>query len=229
MATSGEEMESVKSHCNRCQRETNQDILHSETVKWEDPSDDENYPPTCGTDIYQMLKCCGCDLISFKHVDWMQGRYDDKGNDVPEIYFYPPAIYRTEPKWIYDLDWFNDEQSFVRKLLKEIYNSLHNGGRRLATMGIRALIEHVMVKKAGDQGSFVKNIDKFAGQGLISISQKDILSAVLEAGHATIHRAYSPTIEDLHTCMDIAESIVEAIYIHPSKAEILKNNIPGRT
>lgn len=223
-------METVRSHCNRCQRETNQDVLHSETVDWEDPSDDDNYPPVRGTDIYQMLKCRGCDAISFRHVDWIYGRCDDKGRDLPEIAFYPPAIYRRAPKWFNDLDdLFDEEQKFIYDLMSEIYSCLRNDSRRLATMGIRALIEHIMIKKAGEQGSFAKNLDAFSAQGLISSSQEEILKVVLEAGHATIHRSYSPTTEDLHVCMDIAESIVESIYIHPQKAEKLKKKIPKRS
>lgn len=222
-------MDTVKSHCNRCQRDTNQDVLHSETVKWEDRDDDGNYAPIQGTDIYQMLKCRGCDSISFRNVDWIAGRCDDRGHDVPEFYFYPPAVYRPEPKWLNGLDnIIEEEQKFIYDLLKEIYNSLHNDSRRLATMGIRALLEHIMIKKVGDQGSFAKNLDAFGAHGLISLSQEDILNAVLEAGHAAMHRSYSPTTEDLHTCMDIAESIVESIYIHPDMANKLKGKIPPR-
>ncbi len=222
-------MDVEKSHCNTCQRETNQDVLHEEAVEWEYPSDDEHYPPDQGTDIYQMLKCRGCGTISFKNETWIRGNYDEKGNSVPYSYYYPPAIYRPEPKWLNELDsYLEEEQKFVHDLMKEIYSSLHNDSRRLATMGIRALIEHIMIKEVGDQGSFVKNLDAFGAHGLISLSQEDILKTVLEAGHAAIHRSYSPTTEDLHTCMDIAESIVESIYIHPRKAESLKKGIPGR-
>lgn len=225
-------MDTVKSHCNRCQGETNQDVLHSETVKWEEIIDEDEEGggfQISGTDIYQMLKCRGCDSITFKYEEWFEGNYDERGNRVPEFHYYPPAIYRPEPKWLNDLDsFFEEEQKFIHDLMKEIYSSLHNDSRRLATMGIRALIEHIMIEKVGDQGSFVKNLDTFAAKGLISLSQKDILGAVLEAGHASIHRSYSPTTEDLHTCMDIAESIVESIYIHPNKASKLKGKIPPR-
>ncbi len=95
-------------------------------------------------------------------------------------------------------------------------------------MGIRALLVHIMIRKSGDQGSFEKNIDSFAANGHISLSQEEILKTILEAGHATIHRSYSPSTEDLHTCMDIAESIVASIYIHPEKANKLKEKIPKR-
>src|SRR5574341_1385196 len=88
-------MNTIKSHCNKCQLETNHDVLHSESVKWEEADEDDNYPPINGTDIYQMLKCRGCDAISFKYVEWFEGNFDEKGNEVPEIHYYPSAIYRS--------------------------------------------------------------------------------------------------------------------------------------
>jgi hypothetical protein len=218
----------IKAHCNRCQGDTNQKVLHSETFSWEEDIEEHKFRIS-GTDIYEMLKCCGCDSIILRHTEWFSGNLDEQGNVYPVFHYYPPAISRTEPKWLHELDTIlDDEKELIHDLMKEIYSSLHNNSRRLATMGIRALIEHIMIKKAGDQGSFSKNIDSFAAEGLISLSQEEILKTILEAGHATIHRSYSPSTEDLHTCMDIAESIVASIYIHPDKANKLKQKIPKR-
>lgn len=160
----------IKAHCNRCQGDTNQEVLHSEKFSWEDHIDD-GYPIS-GTDIFEMLKCCGCDSIILRHSEWFSGNLDEQGNNYPVFHYYPPAISRTEPNWLHDLDTIlDDEKEFIHDLMKEIYSSLHNNSRRLATMGIRALLEHIMINKAGDQGSFSKNIDSFAAQGYISLSQ----------------------------------------------------------
>jgi hypothetical protein len=217
----------IKTHCNKCQGNTNQEVLHSEDFSWEDRLDD-GYPIS-GGDKYEMLKCCGCDSITLRHTEWFSENYDDEGNVQPVFYYYPPSISRPEPKWLSSLDTIlDDEKKFIYDLMKEIYNSLHNDSRRLATMGIRALIEHIMIQNGGDRGSFAKNLEALGAQGLVSLSQEDILSTVLEAGHATIHRSYSPSTEDLHTCMDITESLVASIYIHPDRANKLKQKIPKR-
>lgn len=218
----------IKAHCNRCQRETNQEVLHTETFSWEEIIEEQQVILS-GTDIYEMLKCCGCDSIILRHTEYFCGNLDQQGNLLPTFHYYPPATSRPEPQWLHELNDINDDEKKINyDLLKEIYSSLHNNSRRLATMGIRALIEHIMIKKAGDKGSFAKNLDSFAAQGLISLSQEDILNTILEAGHATMHRAYSPSTEDLHTCMDITESIIASVYIHPEKAKILKTKIPKR-
>ena len=96
-------------------------------------------------------------------------------------------------------------------------------------MGIRALLEKVMIEKCGDNGSFWENVKEFEKQGYVSRIQRERLETILEAGHAAIHRLYKPSKDDLVTLVDIAESLVESIYIHGSKIEKLKNGIPPRT
>ncbi|MDD5154425.1 MAG: hypothetical protein PHR03_07150 [Desulfovibrionales bacterium] len=147
----------IKAHCNRCQGERNQEVLHSEEFSWEEKLDD-GYPIS-GTDIYEMLKCCGCDSIILRHTEWFSGNMDSEGKLYPVFHFYPPAISRPEPAWLHELNTILDEEKeFIYDLMKEIYSSLHNNSRRVATMGIRALLEHIMINKAGDRGSFSKNI-----------------------------------------------------------------------
>jgi hypothetical protein len=46
-------------------------------------------------------------------------------------------------------------------LFLEIYQAVCGGQLRLAVIGVRALIEQVMIHKVGDNGSFVKNLDAF--------------------------------------------------------------------
>jgi len=99
-------------------------------------------------------------------------------------------------------------------LFLEIYQAVCGGQLRLAVMGVRALIEQVMIHKVGDSGSFVKNLDAFQKAGYISLVQRDALSDILDAGHATIHRAYEPKTEDIQVALDITEGVMAAIYVH---------------
>jgi hypothetical protein len=51
---------------------------------------------------------------------------------------------------------------------------------------------------------------------------------LLEAGHATIRRSYRPSDEDIKTCVDIIESVIRSIYVHPEQADELANRVPKR-
>ena len=95
-------------------------------------------------------------------------------------------------------------------------------------MGVRSLLEHVMVSTTGDQGNFVKNLEAFERDGHVSKIQKSRLETILEAGHASIHRGFMPSATDVTTLVDIAESIVVSVFVHGGKVESLKKRIPER-
>ena len=76
-----------------------------------------------------------------------------------------------------------------------------------------------------DHGTFTANIKEFENHGYVSRMQRERLETILEAGHAAMHRLYKPSKKDLVTLVDIAESLVESIYIHGTKVDALKDAI----
>jgi hypothetical protein len=95
-------------------------------------------------------------------------------------------------------------------------------------MGIRAILENVMVAEVGDQGSFAANLEAFSEGAYISLVQRDAMAEILDAGHAAMHRGYKPSVTDLNTALDIAEGIVLAIYVHTEKAKDVASRVPAR-
>jgi len=164
----------------------------------------------------------GCESIKLRHVSLFvyQGEEPEK-----TINYFPPKIFRQQPNWISQI-WIFDH--FVKTLTKEIYIALQNDLPNLAAMGVRSLIEKVMIDKVGDNGTFKQNIAKFEGLGYVSKFQREHLETILDAGHATIHRSYSPTTEDVITLIDITEHIIKTIYLHKNKIEQLKTRVPSR-
>lgn len=219
----------VKAHCNKCLGERNHKLLHSETMTWNDEI--EQGFVIDGKDTYEMLKCCGCDNIALRHRSWWSANLDKHGQPIEEVIYYPPAISRKEPEWLHELHDIEDyslTDNIIEGILREIYVALHNNSRRLATMGIRALLEHVMIDKVGDSRSFGSNLKKFENEGYISQKQKEILEAVLEVGHAAMHRSYNPSKDELNTAISITENLIESIYVHGKRAKRIKEKLPKR-
>ncbi len=211
-------------HCNECGGERNHNILHVEKISHDD--EDHGF---WSVQEYEMLKCCGCGSVKMRYREYCSEDYDVDGQLNPRIFYYPPAAFRAEPKWLIDL-WLETgfEEGNIYDLFKEIYVALHNDQRTIAAMGIRALLEKIMIDKVKDQGNFSNNLLAFEKAGYVSTLQRERLATILEAGHAAIHRSYKPAAEDLITLVDITESIVESIYIHGRKVEQLKRAIPPR-
>ena len=223
-----ENLKIIKSHCNTCLGERNHYVLHEEKQEW----DDEIEPGLSiyGGDTFAMIKCCGCDSVKLRHSKWFSESCDEHGRPYVDVNYYPPATSRLEPAWLKELKdpFASDEQQYIVQLLHEIYSALHNDSRRLATMGARALLEHIMVSKVGDQGTFIKNLDAFQEQGYLSAKQREVIEPILEAGHAAMHRGFHPGIEDVNTVIVITESLVETTYVHSEKVSKLKGRVPNR-
>lgn len=95
-------------------------------------------------------------------------------------------------------------------------------------MGIRSLIEHMMIDKCGDHGRFDANVRAFREADYISAVQADYLNNTLEAGHAASHRAWRPTSSELSTLMDVTESLIESVYVLAEKVKQVKSAVPPR-
>ena len=214
-------------HCNLCSGKKKHEILFHKEIEWSD--DIANDLTIHGSNIYDLLKCCGCESVQFRKQSWhSEERNPETGK--PEIYIkcYPPPTFRESPRWLRDyLPFWGPHENFW-DLIREIYIALQNDAPRLAVLGIRALLELIMIDKVGDQGSFKKNLNEFQNKGFISQKQKEIIEIVLEVGHAAMHRSYIPSKKDVVPLMDITESIFEMIYINESKSKGIGKKVPKR-
>jgi hypothetical protein len=121
---------------------------------------------------------------------------------------------------------YGDETEKFQELLDEIYQATQNNLPRLAMMGVRALLEQVMIAKVGDRGTFVEHLKGFHESGYISVVQFDVLTKVLDAGSAVMHRGFAPEKKHLDTAIDVMEGILAALYVHNQDVKALE--VPER-
>jgi hypothetical protein len=206
----------ITAYCNLCTGERAHKVLFSEQREWHD--DDDGYVSYHEVSQSIVAACCGCEYRTFLTRWWNSS----------EVFVtqYPPKTLRRKPDWGFNSFTFSIADATKSELLNEVYSALGAGCPRLAVMGVRALLEHIMIEKVGDQHGFAKNLSAFTEQGFISKLQGETLSRVLEAGHASIHRAYKPELEDVLFCLDVTELLIASIYIHPTRSA--RMNLPVR-
>lgn len=218
--------ETTKAYCNKCGSSTNHDLVATE--KQEDVSEEnDRYEGHYWLDLYEMLKCRGCDTATMRHT-----RQWGSKDDPPTTTSYPPVISRRAPLWV-DHDLFSLLYAVVVpvhicSIMREVYTAVQNSSRRLAAMGIRAALESVMIDRVGDRRNFKANMDAFQEAGYLSVRQAMSLDSILDAGHAAIHRGWEPSNEEIGTLLDITESLIEIIYLHEHFVRDLDKNIPRR-
>lgn len=220
----------TKAHCNNCRGVRSHFIVFEHKEDWREEITDDPRDDITSTDRYELLKCAGCGHVVFRHSATHSQNYDDDGKLKEVVTYSPPKQVRHKLSL---LSTVAGGLQFVMKdviseLLDEIYVALHSECPRLAAMGIRALIEHVIIDKVSDQGSFVKNLAEFEKKEFISSSERDILDTALEVGHASIHRNHKPELDVLNSCLDIAEALIKRLYLRPLQANSIKKTIPVR-
>lgn len=215
-------------HCNSCQRETN----HWVVCEYVDKDDDSQYG-VWSIDTFQVLGCCGCDEIKFLKSEIFSEDSEvdtDENGDPCYTYparktYFPPAKWRTPPRWSAQL---SQKDPFISQLHDEIYSALQNGSFILANMGTRTLIEQLMTDTVGT-GTFKQRLNKLADKGFIAKNDIDTVDAAIEAGHASTHRGWVPSKEQLELIINITENMMERIYFLNDTAKNLKSKIPVHT
>lgn len=199
-------METVNEPCSNCISITQQNVRYSFEQALDEFGD--------FVEVYKLLECAGCHSIclakhSFQLHEYFETRY------------YPPPLKRKKPLW-------RSELPICGALFDEVYEAVRGGQYQLAAMGVRALLEQVMISKVGDQGNFKKHVDAFFKQGHISLHQRDQIDKILTVGHASTHRRFKPNESELFIALDIIENILSTIYIHGAAASEMAERAPAR-
>lgn len=209
-------------YCNDCAQFTRHHVLFSTTItKSAERPDGEVHDSIA----YTLHKCGGCE-----HVTLIRDCYGDSTHGESDIAYFPPRVLRKKPEWLrqfrFAWDSFNGHPVFA--LLDEIYTALDNDATRLVALGIRSLIEHVMVERSGDNGTFHENLTEFA-KGHASELQRKQLNHVIELGHAVTHRAHKPTLQQVYAALNVVETVMRSIYNDSVEIEMHVTDLPPRT
>lgn len=125
-------------------------------------------------------------------------------------------------------EWYGYLDDAKKALISEVSVALNNNLSALPTIGLRTLIEIIMADKIGNEGGFAKKLQKFEVAGYITKNHAQLLDSVLDTGNAAAHRAHFPNKEDIRTCVDVVEHLMQGIYILEPKVKKLKDNTPKR-
>lgn len=220
-----------KEHCNKCLGYKNQEIVHIERTSWTEVVDEAQGLAIDGGDQWTLFRCLGCDAVRLKHQDWFSEHLDEYGRPAVNTEWFPPSVKRQKPIWRRSFTGtFSSKLHAYDELSDEIYEALAIGAHRLAAMGVRALVERLMIEEVGDQGNFQKNIEAFFSAGHVALNQQAMFEdTLIEAGHAAMHRNFEPSADTVNTLLDIVEGIMHSIYYAPLTADKVKRTIPKRS
>lgn len=220
-----------KAHCRTCGGERWHKIIHKESRRW----DDDQYQ-IWGADSYEIIECCGCETISFRHTHSFSEDHDGQGNPVAHKDYYPPAPTRGKPDWVDNLllSLLLDE-TWIYFLLKDIYVAVGLKSFSLAAMGARAIVDAIITYEARDGGRFSDKIRRLVEQGKIDAARGQTIHAAYDAGSAVAHRGHKLDESNFYALLTIMESLLFDFRVKPSRdaheakvAEQLRGKTPKR-
>lgn len=211
----------IRAHCNKCGHETKHEVVMERTIRGSEVVDPYQGIEVSWATTYSMLECRGCEEVSLRRTEWCSENDPMDGADPGT--FFPPRVSRRKPAWVDRLE-LPDEYA---GLLDEIYIALHADSRRLAMMGTRSLIDTVIRRSVGDQDNFGKGLKRLVEEGLISERNREIIEAAVNAGHASAHRGYRPSSDDVNVVIDIVENLIHNELL-AEQAQALKITTPQR-
>lgn len=183
---------------------------------------------------WYILRCMGCDYIfvlkstsdSESHIPT---GYDHEGNLVYESdtvdRYWPALARRKRPEWFDILGERKLLSSDLSEVLDEAYTALDNDIRIVSAIAIRTAFDVAANILEVDDFSFKEKVKSLAAKGFIRTIDQEHLDSILEAGSASAHRGWKPSLEELDVMMDILERFVYDAFIEPSKREALNKRL----
>lgn len=195
---------SVKHYCEQCQGETNHRILAKETANFDDP------------DLriqreYYMLKCMGCEEISFrKETQDFELLYPNRHNEwEPDtrVEIFPFPLRNHKPLY----DYLLPDQIGI--IYRETLGALKANCNLLAGVGFRAIVEAICLDKRIKGKSLEVKINNLSKNRLITESEAERLHAVRFMGNDSVHEMKVPKESALFAVLKIVEHLLDNLYI----------------
>jgi hypothetical protein len=208
--------------CNACQRETDHELLWEDHGRIDIP--DGSHKSIC----VSVLRCRGCNECVTKREEIFFPASLCEGELPPEplVFYSPPRLWRRPVHWLSELEELDPD---LFGLLNEIYCVAHEDSTRLLSMGVRAALDHLMLRMLGhDQGGFEEKLKEMVEVGHLTKAQQENLTIVIDAGSASTHRGYKPARQLLDGMLTITEHLIHDHYIAAPMLKTAKAHIPPR-
>jgi Domain of unknown function (DUF4145) len=151
--------------------------------------------------------------------------------------YWPALLKRQVPEWFGLMRRSKDyDEDKLECPLSELYKALNNDLPILTAIAVRTCFDVVSeVCKVDESLTFEKKLDQLESLGRISITQKSRLTILVDAGGASAHRGWVPTLDDVNSLVDLLEDFLQNVFAIPDlqrslneKARKLHAKVPAR-
>ncbi len=221
----------MKSYCIKCNLPTNQQVLKEEKNHYR-----EEETGWWDESAFQIIKCMGCDEISFRKLynDISLQQHSDDDETTQELY--PQRGAHSRP-----IKPYRSLPFAITTIYREAIDAYNANLTLLCGVGVRAIVEAICIDKSVTEGKVKtktgaertsKNLDgKISGlatKGFLTTDNAEVLHELRFLGNEAVHELSKPTIDELGLAIDIIELILDNIYMIRRKALNLQQKRTSR-
>lgn len=201
----------TRCYCSACNQQTKHLILAEDT----EHSDTDDY---WWKTIYRLVKCCGCDHLSFDTELWDDSYmdYDADGNLVmyEQHVSYPEKEGTIKP---INVSW--NFPTHIYHIYSETVTAINNTCYRLAAAGFRAVIEAICIDKNISAKNLEGKINALHKAGIITKADRDRLHSIRFIGNDSIHEMKLPSKDAVLLVLEIINGILTNLYVWDKKVK----------
>ncbi len=204
-----EDRKYTQCYCSICNHKTKHMILAEDT----EHSNSDDY---WWKNVFRLVKCCGCDHISFDLEQWDESYvdYDENG----ELTMYEQHVsYPVQEDTLSPIDFSWDFPPHVYHIYRETVTAINSKCYRLAAAGFRAIIEAICIDKNIKAKNLEAKINSLNKVGIITKADRDRLHSIRFIGNDSIHEMKEPSKEATLLVLDIINGILTNLYIWEGK------------
>ena len=174
---------------------------------------------------YQIVRCNGCDTLSFRSThsmseDW---DYDEQGNPVlnETENLYPERPNRSLTGELYLRGAVHHVPEIIQSIYRETLAAVQYNLSTLAGVGIRSVIEATCTHLETKSRSLEEKINELANMSLLTPDGAKILHGIRLLGNAAAHEMKAPTAEQISAALKVIDHLLLGVYVLPKEASIL--------
>ncbi|MDM1020825.1 DUF4145 domain-containing protein [Acinetobacter sp. VNK23] len=218
-STSKEELNKSVGHeiripCIKCSGRTTHEVVVSV-----DQSGTESRYDLDWYHVYQIIRCKGCKILSYRETAHTSEDYIQISEDEYEW----QGSEKLFPSRIEGRKDLGDDAIYLptdlRRIYKETVDALTNDSPVLAGIGLRAIVETVCKEKSASGNDLYKKINDLASKHVLTPSGANILHKVRSLGNKAAHEVKPHTPTQLSLAMNVVEHMLRDVYIFPKLVE----------
>lgn len=169
----------------------------------------------------QIIRCNGCDTLSFRSIDFDSESFDSDYRSLETEKLYPERKNRSVTDELYLRDDVYEIPEIIQAIYRETLSAVQHDLPTLTGIGIRAIIDVTCrdLKAKGD--NLFQKINKLVTMSLLTPDGAKILHGIRLLGNDAAHEMKPPRAGQITAALKVIDHLLLGVYVLPKEASVL--------